>query len=185
MNLWWRLLLLRWTSPRRPKVEVVGPCVSPFRVAPTDLDLLRHVNNGRYLTLLDLARVDLLVRSGVADVLERNGWYPVVTAETIAFHRSLRVWEPFTVTTVVLGWDERTITLEQTFRRSHAGDGEVVAQAVVRALFLRRSGGRVPMAELMSAAGHHGVSPALPGWVASWQQAQQAQQDLRSPRTAG
>jgi YbgC/YbaW family acyl-CoA thioester hydrolase len=180
VNLWLRLLVLSLTARRRAGVDLLGECVTRFRVAPGDLDALGHMNNGRYLTLLDLARTDLVVRSGTHDVLRRRGWYPVVTAETIAFHRELRLGQPFTVTTRTLGWDERSVLLEQVFRRGHDGDGEVVAEAVVRALFLRRGGGRVPVDELMDATGHGGVAPRpLPSWVAAWHR---AQDDLRLHR---
>ena len=33
-----------------------------MRVLPNDLDLLWHMNNGRYLSLMDQGRVDLMVR---------------------------------------------------------------------------------------------------------------------------
>ncbi|MFC5381312.1 acyl-CoA thioesterase [Aquipuribacter nitratireducens] len=180
MNLWVRLVVLWLTARRRSRVDLLGECVTRFRVAPGDLDALGHVNNGRYLTLLDLARTDLLLRSGAHAVLHRRRWYPVVTAETIAFHRELRLGQPFTVTTRTLGWDDRSILLEQVFRRGRDGSGEVVAEAVVRALFLRVGGGRVPTADLLAASGHDGAtSPALPDWAAAWHR---AQDDLRAAR---
>lgn len=64
MNLILRLLALPLLSRRRSKTSPLGPCRTPFRVWPTDLDILRHVNNGVYLSLMDLARVDLLSRAG-------------------------------------------------------------------------------------------------------------------------
>ncbi|WP_336923427.1 acyl-CoA thioesterase [Aquipuribacter sp. SD81] len=186
MNLWLRLLVLTLTARRRPRVDLLGECVTRFRVAPGDLDALGHVNNGRYLTVLDLARTDLVLRSGTSPVLRREGWYPVVTAETIAFHRELRLGQPYTVTTRTLGWDERSVLLEQVFRRGHDGAGEVVAEAVVRALFLRRGGGRVPTEELLAATGHGGAAPRpLPSWVADWHEAQDGvRQRRRAERPA-
>jgi YbgC/YbaW family acyl-CoA thioester hydrolase len=175
MNLWFRLLALWLTARRRPPVDLLGECVTPFRVTVGDLDALGHMNNGRYLTLLDLARTDLIIRSGAHDVLHARRWYPVVTAETIAFHRELRLGQPFTVTTRTLGWDDRSVLLQQEFRRGHDGRGEVLAEAVVRALFLRVGGGRVPTAELLAATGHADAPrPELPAWVAAWHEAQDA-----------
>ncbi|WP_253705488.1 hypothetical protein [Brachybacterium sp. P6-10-X1] len=54
--------------------------------------------------------------------------------------------------------------MEQVFRR----DGEVVADAVVRARFLRRSGGSVPMEEVLDLAGPVPDHRQLPEWVAQW-----------------
>lgn len=173
MNLWLRLLLMRLAAPRRSPVDLLGECVTPFRVLPGDLDLLRHMNNGRYLTILDVARLDYIARSGLGRVLSEKGWYPIVTAETIAFHRALTLWEPFTVTTVTTGWDERSLVLEQTFRLGRNGAGPVVAEAVVRALMLRRGGGRVPTAEMLAAAGRPAATAPPPtDWVTAWARAQ-------------
>jgi len=89
MNLIGRLLLLLLTLPFRPRCDALGPTRKRFRVWPPDLDVLMHVNNGVYLTMLDVARVDLLLRSGAGARLWRKGFYPVVAAETIRFRRSL------------------------------------------------------------------------------------------------
>jgi len=35
-----------------------------FRVVPTDLDVLGHMNNGVYFSLMDLGRIDLMIRTG-------------------------------------------------------------------------------------------------------------------------
>ena len=60
MKLYLRLLHLWLLGRRRSRVSVMGPVRTPFRVWPTDLDLLRHVNNGVYLTIMDIGRLDLL-----------------------------------------------------------------------------------------------------------------------------
>jgi hypothetical protein len=66
LNLWFRLILLLLMTPWRPKLE--GPLdVSRLRftVLPNDLDASLHMNNGRYWTLMDLGRMDLLLRTGL------------------------------------------------------------------------------------------------------------------------
>ncbi|MFM0739211.1 thioesterase family protein [Paraburkholderia xenovorans] len=65
MSLIIRLLFLLFTSRRRTRLQVLDTCVTPFRVWFNDLDVLFHMNNGRYFTILDLARVDLMMRSGL------------------------------------------------------------------------------------------------------------------------
>jgi acyl-CoA thioesterase FadM len=164
MNLWLRLLWLRVRLLRRRPVTLWDTIRTPFRVAPTDLDVLRHMNNGKYLSLLDLGRVDLMVRSGFWDVLTENGWYPVVAAQTITYRRSLEPWQRFELETRVLGFDERASYMEQTFLRG----GVVHARAVVQARFLRRTGGTVPNDELFAAAGGAPDHLELPAWVHEW-----------------
>jgi acyl-CoA thioesterase FadM len=161
VNLVFRLLWLWLVARFRPGCPVLGPVRTPFRVLPTDLDVLRHVNNGVYLSLLDLARTDLLVRSGLGSRVRSEGWYPVVTAESIHFRRSLTVFQRFHVVTRVVGWDDTTIFLDQRFVR---GD-ELVASALVAGRFLRR-GGSITPAELLAVAGMAATQPpAMPEWA--------------------
>jgi acyl-CoA thioesterase FadM len=133
-------------------------------VIPTDLDILRHMNNGVYFSILDLARIDLMQRSGVAKQIAERGWYPVVVSETIQFRKSLQLFDRFVVETVILGWDDKAFLLEQTFIRKN----EAVASAIIRARFLKRSGGSVLPTELLALTGVATDSPELPEWVARW-----------------
>jgi acyl-CoA thioesterase FadM len=155
MNLLLRLFLLIFTARRRPHVPALGPCVTSFRVWPNDLDVLRHMNNGRYFSILDLARVDLMVRSGLWAKLNAAGLYPVVVDERMRFRRPLKLFDRYTVRTTVIGWDEKHIAMEQIF----FVDGKEVAGGIVKARMLRKSGGSVSTAELMKMADVQGASP--------------------------
>jgi acyl-CoA thioesterase FadM len=173
-----RLLRLGWVALRAhlhmlrrggPEGSALEPWRTPLRVFPNDLDLLRHVNNGVYLTLMDIGRVDLLIRTGAQAAAASRGWYPVVVGETIRFRRSLRLWDRFEIITRVLGWDDRLVYLEQVFeRRSASGGPEVVAEAVVAARFLARTGGGVPAPDVAVAFGSVPQSPPLPPDVLAW-----------------
>lgn len=164
MSLFLRLLLLLLTAPLRPPCEFLGPTRKRFIVWPPDLDVLWHVNNGVYLTMLDVARVDLLLRSGAARRLRRVGYYPVVAAQTIRFRRSLKLLDRFEVETRIIGWDEKAFLIEHQFLRR----GEIVAEAVVRWRFLKRKGGTASSAELLELFGKAQPSPPLPAWVEAW-----------------
>lgn len=161
MNLFLRLLALSVLSRRRSETSPLGPCRTAFRVWPTDLDVLRHVNNGVYLSLMDLARVDLLNRAGLSTAIRARGWYPVVVAETITFRRSLTLFQRFEIRTEVVGWDDKAFYLTQDFER----EGKVVASAVVRARFLGRGGERVQPQSVLELAGSAPEQPVLPQWV--------------------
>lgn len=155
-----RLLWLRLVSRFRPRARLLEPVRTPFRVMPTDLDLLRHVNNGVYFSLLDVARMDLLLRAGLGGELKRRGWFPVVSAESIGFRRSLELFQRFDVETRVLGWDDRSFYIHQRFIR---GD-DTIASALVAGRFLRKEGGSVSPAEAAALAGEE-ESPEVPEWV--------------------
>jgi acyl-CoA thioesterase FadM len=170
MNLYLRLLLLRLRN-RRDRRTRRGPGIglwdtarTPFRVVPTDLDLLRHMTNGKYLSIMDVGRIDLLTRAGFWAELTARGWYPVVAGQTITYRRSLTLGQRFDLLTRVCGFDERSVYLEQTFVV-----GDVVhARAVVRSRFLKRGGGQVSQQELSDLAGGFPEDRELPGWVAAW-----------------
>jgi acyl-CoA thioesterase FadM len=164
MNLFFRLLWLRLVTRFRPPCSLLGPCRTPFRVLPTDLDVLRHMNNGIYFCLLDLARLDMSSRSGLAAKMEAQGIYGVVAAETIRFRRSLQLFQAFEVESRVIGWDEKVFAIRQTF----LCQGSEVAVAVIWARFLKRTGGGVAPREMIALAGYDGPDLPLPEWAQHW-----------------
>ena len=168
MNLFFRLLWFVIFTGGRSKVSSFGPCRTPFRCWLTDLDVFGHMNNSRYFSLMDLARFDLMRRSGLLAKLEKASWYPVVVAETITFKKMLKPWVQFEIETTVLGWDNKAFLLRQCFL-----DGDkVIADAIVRARFLKRSGGSVKVEELLNLAGVTEESPAIEPWIMAWNEAQ-------------
>jgi len=164
MNLIFRLLSILLLARVRTRVSVIGPCLTPFRCWPTDLDVLGHMNNGKYFSIMDLARVDLMIRAGLYKKLRKMGWYPVVVAETLRFRKSLQPFERFMIETTILGWDEKAFIAQQRFLRSQ----ECVAEGVIRARFLKRSGGSVTPNEVMALAGAAMQPAPLPDWVLAW-----------------
>jgi len=180
MKCYFRLLWLLLTRRRRAPCSMLGPCRTPFRVWPNDLDVFLHMNNGVYLTVADLGRTDLLARAGALGELDRRRWYPVVAAESIRFRRSLTLWQRYTIDTRVIGWNDRSIYLEQRFESR----GETVARAVIDARFLVRGGGKVSPADVVGAASAttgidaaEGDAPTLPAWVNDWSAAMRRMED--------
>lgn len=123
------------------------------------------MNNGKFLTLLDLGRYDLFLRNGFWQKMVKLGWYPVVVAETITFRKSLMPWQRFTIETKVLGWDAISYFLEQRF----VVNGEIFAKAIVRGRFLSKAGKVLRPEEVMQAvADFHSPSPILEKWILDW-----------------
>ncbi|HWI31292.1 MAG TPA: acyl-CoA thioesterase [Microbacterium sp.] len=168
MNVIWRTLLTIWRAKvllrRRGPIDPDSVGRVRLRTLPTDLDLLGHMNNGRYGSLFDLGRFDLLIRTGIWKVLKARGWYAVVASETITFRKSLEAWQCFTVESRLLGHDDRAVYL---IHRAVVG-GEVYAEMIVRARFLRRSGGIVPHEELFEALHRPDSLPPLAPWIHDW-----------------
>src|SRR5262245_38207917 len=140
MDLWFRLIwmaiALVWRRRLDPRRDVSR---LTFRVLPTDLDLNGHMNNGRYLTIMDLGRLDHVLRSGLWRPIWRNGWAPMLGSAAIRFRRELRLFQRFTLETRIAAWSDTTAVMEQTFFvASGRHKGQVAARALVRAGFYDR-----------------------------------------------
>ncbi|EPR75376.1 Mesenchymal stem cell protein DSCD75 [Leifsonia rubra CMS 76R] len=164
MNLIFRTIFHRILSPHRSPLGVRDVGTVSFRVLPTDIDVLRHMNNGVYFSIMDLGRMDLLIRAGSWQKLSAKGYYPVMANETMSFRKSLNLWTKFDLETRVVGYDEKAVFVEQRF----VVDGQICAQAMTRARFLKRSGGTVSVAELLETIGWDAPQPAMPDWVQKW-----------------
>jgi acyl-CoA thioesterase FadM len=164
MNMYLRLLLFLLRVRGKSPLSIWDTSHASFRVNPADLDVQRHMNNGRYLSIMDLGRMDLMLRSGFWTRITDAGWYPVVAGQTITYRRSLTLGQKFDLATRVIGHDERWIYMEQVFRRGDA----VVADAIVRARFLRTSGGSVEVQEVLDLVGPAPEDLVLPDWVTEW-----------------
>jgi acyl-CoA thioesterase FadM len=159
-----RTLLMMLTSRRKSHLDFREIGRVRMRVMPNDLDLLGHVNNGIYLSLMDLGRMDLMIRSGTWQQLKKLGWYPVAASVTVTYRRSLRLWQLYLLETKVVGFDEKAMYIEQRFVR----DNEVYVVAINRARFLKTTGGTVSVAELGVFAGVDPSSMPIPDWMLRW-----------------
>jgi acyl-CoA thioesterase FadM len=157
MNLLFRMIAVivsAWLKRGTTRMKETHTVV--FRVLPNDLDTNMHMNNGRYLTLMDLGRVDMMLRAGLMAAILREKWMPVIAGVSMVYRRSLGPFERFTLHTRLIGWDERWVYMEQTFLNAK---GELSARGFVKAAFLK-GGERVPSASIAAAAGGM-VSPPL------------------------
>jgi acyl-CoA thioesterase FadM len=162
MNLWLRLLWLLLTTPFRPQLQPLADAsLLDFRVWPHDLDTSAHMNNGRYWSLMDLGRTDLMLRTGLWRAVLRHRWVPVVNAGAIRFRRELRLFRSFRLETTILCWQENWLVMQhRVLSRGRDGAEIVAAVALVRAaLYDRAAKGYVPVQRLMDEIGAAIVSP--------------------------
>ena len=134
------------------------------RVWLTDLDELRHMNNGVYLALLDHARLDLMLRSGAWQKMRAAEVYPVVTAQSIAYRKSLELGQRFQIESRIIGYDDRSVYIEQRV----VSKGEVYARAFVQGRFLRDAGGVAPIDEVGQTVGVVTADHPAPEWLREW-----------------
>lgn len=154
MNLWFRIVALLWRMRRAERADIGEEVALEMRVLPSDLDLLAHMNNGRYLSLMDLGRLALMMRTGIGRAARRNGWFPLVRRVSIAYLHPLHPFQRFRLATRALSWDDKWFYLEQRFI---AGE-RVCARAYVQGL-LRGRGGNVAPATILETVGVAGREP--------------------------
>ena len=166
LNIWVRLILTLASKHWRSKLKIDEACSTQFRVVPTDLDLNLHMNNARYFAWMDIARLDLLQRTGLLKVFKAKKWFPVVADETISFGKSLDLFDRVSVITKIRGWDEKFIFLEQRFERNN----ETVAGGIVKSCILNKNG-PIPTHVVLSELMHDKKSPELSTWIKDWAKA--------------
>ena len=164
LNLWLRLLLLLICSPFRERLQAPFDISQlSFRVLPTDLDVNLHMNNGRYLTLMDLGRYDLMVRMGLWKHARKHGWMPVLSAANVVFRRELRLFQKFDLDSRLLWWSGTHVLMEHRLLTSSADGSRVLAaKAIMHGGFYERANRRfVPASEVLAALGTDVEPPAL------------------------
>ncbi|WP_180899293.1 thioesterase family protein [Martelella soudanensis] len=138
------------------KSSVVG------RIWPQDLDINLHVNNGRYLTLMDLGRLDFVFRSGLGSAGLKGRRRPVLTGLSARYKSSLGLFQKYRMETELIGWTERSIFMEHRIIPLSGPARETVAvTAVVRAVILEPDNSKVETRELLSGLGYPAESPPL------------------------
>lgn len=167
MNLLFRLVWTALAALRRARLGTLGESVVHLTVLPGDLDVNGHMNNGRYLTHMDLGRVDLLMRIGVVRAMRAHGWHGVVASAAVSFRRALSPFRRYELRSRLLGWDERWFFMEQSFIRG----GKLAAYGLVKIQFSGRSG-RLRPQQVIDATGTGISSPDLPQAVMDWQHAE-------------
>jgi acyl-CoA thioesterase FadM len=184
MNLWLRLIWLLISAGRRQPLRLPNDAsVLSFRVWPHDMDLSAHMNNGRYLTLMDLGRVDVMLGSGLWREVWKNRWTPIASAISISFRREMRLLQKFRLETRLVCWDATLVVMEQIFTLDGGPrHGQVAARALFKGgLYDRRRKAFVPIAELMQTIGVSATSPEPPPDVAAFLKSQ----DQLKPMVAG
>ena len=158
MNLPMRLLAVLLAARSRPRLGPLDVSRIELRCWLDDLDLNGHMNNGRYLSLMDLGRWDLVLRNGLGALAVKHRWRPIVGSAAIRFRRELRLLQRFTLETRFSAWDEKWVYIEQRFLVGP----RVHAEAQLRGLF-RGPKGNVRPAALLAALGETELrSPPIP-----------------------
>lgn len=161
MNLYFRLIVVFFRSIFSLGTRTLNDAVEiNLRVLPSDLDTNLHLSNSLYLSMMDLARVDLIIRTGLIKHVFKDGWQPMIGNAYLRFRKGLGPFEKFKVRSKIVSWDEKWVYIEQAF----ISQERVVAQGLVKGLFCKR-GKPIPIKEMFETMDWEYCPPARPDWI--------------------
>lgn len=172
MTLYYRVLRILIAGLFAKRVSFYKPLTRHFQVLLNDIDLNIHMNNARYLSIMDLGRFDFLVRTGLVKYFVTEKWQAVLGGVHIRFRRGLRPFQKYTLTTRIVGIDEKWAYIEQRFDVK----GEMVAHALARAVFTAK-GKAIPTKDILKKLGLEEVIPPLSPVLERWKE---VDNDLRT-----
>jgi acyl-CoA thioesterase FadM len=137
MNLYLRLLIATLRSMRLSAIEPGAWIERRFRVWPGDLDVNGHMNNGRYLTIIDLMLVEYFVRTGLARAMISAGWRPMSGGALVTYRKGLKPFQRYRLRLALIGADDHWNYLCFEFLRD---DGAVAATGLLKGAAVGRQG---------------------------------------------
>jgi acyl-CoA thioesterase FadM len=167
MLLIFRFLFTLFKSRFRSRIGPLEESVTRFTALPHDCDLNFHLNAGRYVSFMDVARIELIGRVRFLGTMLRRGWRPIAGGAVLRFRRSVLPFQRFDIRTRVVGWDEKWIYVEHIVEVN----GEFCAIGYMRTV-IRSKNGTIPPSEVLAAMNMTLASPPLPEFVAKWRAAE-------------
>lgn len=129
-----------------------------------DIDFNLHMNNANYLKFMEKGRVRHALATGMVRPMFAERCNMVVANTEISYIRELRPYQPFSLQTRLLGWDEKYLYYDQRFQ---VEQGRLNTHSLVRvAVFHEKQ--LITPAAFQEISGLAQRSPALPEYIASW-----------------
>lgn len=168
MNLYLRLIWAMFRAWRLPRIVPGDTITRELRVLPNDIDINGHMNNGRYLTVVDLMLIEYFVRTGFAQAMLKAGWKPMSGGSFITYRKGLQPFQKYTLNFKLDAADEHWNYMRCEFRKM---DGTLCAAGYMKGTAVGKHG-LVPNAQSYALAGRPFEAKALPSHVAQWLQAE-------------
>lgn len=170
MNLWFRLIWALIRASRHKPISPGDTIERELRVWPNDLDINGHMNNGRYLTVVDLMLVEYFVRGGFVRVMLKAGWRPMSGGAVISYRKGLKPGQRYRLRFALESADAIWNYMRFEFIRA---DGVVCAAGYMKGAVVGRSG-LVPNAVSYASMGYAFEPKPLPKAVQHWVEAESA-----------
>lgn len=88
--------------------------VMPIRIRLWDCDTNGHVNNARYLSLLDWARFKLFVEQDLWSLMGKR-YYPIVQSLEVSYIKSVLPHDLCVIQSQILSWDDKYLYIDHQF----------------------------------------------------------------------
>jgi len=142
MNLYLRLLILFIRSRFKPRLGLMDKSVLKFYVLPSDLDINMHMNNGRFNSIMDLGRVDIMLRTGFLKIMHQRKWLGVVGSIHTRFRRPLKLFQAYELQSQVIYWDDKWTWIEHKMyspgKLKGKLKGKLICSALVQTIILKK-----------------------------------------------
>ena len=129
-------------------------------VLPQDIDPFMELNNGRYVTLLDLGRFSLGGKVNMGSFLKKNNWSLTIVGTYNEYRHRLRLFQRFILKTKIIGYDENWFYFFQKAERK----GKTHMASVVKFAYTSKEGLVLPK-EVITAMGIKYDPTGLPYWI--------------------
>lgn len=165
-----RFALTVFKAKRAEKLGMEDVGKIEFYCRPWDLDMFIEMNNGRVLTMYDLGRFDISMRSELWDTLRKNGWGLAVAGSTVRYRKRVKLFDKVEMRTQLMGMDDRWFYIAQSMWVKGEPTSSVLLRTCVTA-----KGRSVPTDEVRVAMGYEEGHPlwqhGLPDWAQDWSDA--------------
>ena len=129
-------------------------------VLPQDIDPFMELNNGRYVTLLDLGRFSLGAKVNMVSFLKRNNWSLTIIGTYNEYRHRLRLFQRFILKTKIIGYDEKWFYFFQKVERN----GKTHMASIVKFAYTSKKG-LVSTKEVITAMDIEYDPNSLPSWI--------------------
>lgn len=117
-------------NPRVPEPDAPFHHMLPLQIRFTDIDLLGHMNNGSYLTMMDLGKAHYF-----NDVLGKKvNWHEINVAVVninVNFYAPTFLTDNIAVVTRITAMSEHSLTMEQRIVDTDSGEVKCLARTIM------------------------------------------------------
>jgi acyl-CoA thioesterase FadM len=150
MNLYFRLVLTIIRALLSKRIRCDENTVSKWRVLPNDIDAYGHMNNGRYLTLISLAAIEAVIRTGLLKSSLKRGYLFIWDQSQVRWQRPLKLFEKFTIEVQMLYCEGKYLYATGIFVKTN---GKIAAEIHYRCCLKSRKGEDLDAREILAMDG--------------------------------